>query len=421
MSPALDVWWDGVVVGQLTQDRHGELGFVYSSDWLQRDDAPALSASLPKRPEPYSRRECRPFFGGLLPEEGQRQAVARALGVSRGNDFALLDKLGGDVAGALQLLPPGELPRPAHSDHPPRLLDEAGLIDLLDALPARPLLAGEEGLRLSLAGSQTKVPVVLVDGEVALPAPGQATTHILKPSIPRFSGTTENEAFVMRLAAAAELAVASVEARSVRERTFLLVSRYDRATGSDGRVRRIHQEDFCQALAINPERKYAAEGGPTLTDCFALLRRVALRPAVDVLKLLDAAIFNLIVGNADAHGKNFSILYDEDEEGPRLAPLYDLLATVAYAELSPGMAMKIGRRATLGEMDGRAWAAFATDATLGLPLIRRRVFEISEAVKTHAAHVANGLMHAGLDEQFLARTAELMADRAARCARTVSR
>ena len=418
MSPALDIWWDGVIVGQLTQDRHGELGFVYSPNWLQREDAPALSASLPKRPEPYSRRECRPFFGGLLPEEGQRQAVASALGVSRGNDFALLDKLGGDVAGALQLLPPGEPPRPAHSDHSPRLPDEAGLIDLLDALPTRPLLAGEEGLRLSLAGSQTKVPVVLVDGNVALPSPGQPTTHILKPSIPRFPGTTENEAFVMRLAAAAGLAVAPVEPRSVPHRTFLLVSRYDRATGSDGRVHRIHQEDFCQALAINPERKYAAEGGPTLKDCFALLRRVALRPAVDILKLLDAVIFNLIVGNADAHGKNISILYDED--GPRLAPLYDLLATVAYPELSPGMAMKVGRRSTLGEMDGRAWAAFAADATLGLPLIRRRVAEISEAVKTHATEVAKGLMQPGLDEQVLVRTAEQVADRAARCGRTVS-
>lgn len=418
MSSTLDVWWGGMVVGQLSQDRHGELGFVYSPDWLQRDDAPALSASLPKRPEPYSRRECRPFFGGLLPEEGQRQAVAKALGVSRGNDFALLDKLGGDVAGALQLLPPGEPPRPDDPDHPPKLLDEAGLMDLLDALPTRPLLAGEEGLRLSLAGSQTKVPVVLVDGQVALPAPGQPTTHILKPSIPRFPGTTENEVFVMRLAAAAGLTVASVEPRSLRDHTFLLVSRYDRATDPNGRVRRIHQEDFCQALAINPERKYSAEGGPTLKDCFALLRRVALRPAVDVLKLLDAVIFNLIVGNADAHGKNFSILYDE--AGPRLAPLYDLLATVAYPELSPGMAMKVGRRSTLGEMNGSAWAAFAADATLGLPLVRRRVAEISEAVNTRAAQVAKELIQPGLDEQVLARIAELVADRAARCARTVS-
>lgn len=413
MSPGLNIWWDGMVVGQLTQDRHGELGFVYSPDWLQREDAPALSASLPKRPQPYSRRECRPFFRGLLPEEGQRQAVARALGVSRENDFTLLDKLGGDVAGALQLLRPEELPRPADANHPPRLLDEAGLVDLLDALPTRPLLAGEEGLRLSLAGSQTKLPVVLVGGDVALPSQGQPTTHILKPSIPRFPGTTENEAFVMRLAAATGLAVAPVEPRSVRHRTFLLVSRYDRVNGGDGRVRRIHQEDFCQALAVNPEQKYAAEGGPTLKDCFVLLRRVARRPAVDVLKLLDAVIFNLIVGNADAHGKNFSILYDED--GPRLAPLYDLLATVAYPELSPGMAMKVGKRSTLGEMDSRAWAAFAADTTLGLPLIRRRIAEISEAVNTHAAKVVKELMQPGLDGQVLARTADRVVHRAAQC------
>jgi serine/threonine-protein kinase HipA len=91
---------------------------------------------------------------------------------------------------------------------------------------------------------------------------------------------------------------------------FLLVQRYERAGGDDGRVRRIHRDDFCQALAVAPETEYASEGGPTFKDCFALLRSVAARPAVDVLKLLDAVIFNGIAGNADAHGKNFSILHD---------------------------------------------------------------------------------------------------------------
>ena len=416
MSPALDVWWDRRLVGQLTQDRHGELGFVYSPDWLQREDAPPLSASLPKRTEPYTRRQCRPFFGGLLPEEGQRKAAAQALGVSSGNDFALLDKLGGDVAGALQLLPPGEPPQGPHSAQP-KLLDEAGLIRVLDSLPIRPLLAGEEGLRLSLAGSQSKVPVVLVEGEVALPSAGQPTTHILKPAIARFPGTTENEAFVMRLAAAAGLDVAYVEPRVVRDRTFLLIARYDRSTDANGQVHRIHQEDFCQALGINPERKYAGEGGPTLKDGFALLRRVALRPAVEVLKLLDAAIFNLIVGNADAHGKNFSILYDEG--GPRLAPLYDLLATVAYPELSPRLAMKIGRRSTLAEMDARGWEAFASETTLGLPLVRRRVAEVSEIVEARAEGLAASLMQSGLDEHVLAHVAATVVSRAKQCALTV--
>jgi serine/threonine-protein kinase HipA len=416
---ALEVWWDGRVVGQLTQNQHGELGFAYSPGWLQNNDASPLSASLPKRVEPFSRRECRPFFGGLLPEESQRDAAAQALGVSRGNDFALLDRLGGDVAGALQLLPPGETPAAPDLDQRPIPLDDAGLIRVLDALPVRPLLAGEEGLRLSLAGAQSKVPVVLVDGAVALPAPGQPTTHILKPPMSRFSVTTENEAFVMRLAAAAGLDVAAVEPRIVRDRTFLLVQRYDRSRGEYGGVRRIHQEDFCQALGVPPETKYASEGGPTFKDCFELLRRVAARPAVDVLKLLDAVIFNLIVGNADAHGKNFSILYDRD--GPRLAPLYDLLATVAYPELSPKLAMRIGKRATLGEIDGKGWIAFAVDAGVGMPLIRRRVSEVSQTVMARANEVASELMRPGLDEAALSRFAAMAADRAAQCAVTIQR
>jgi len=417
MKRALDVWWDAALVGQLTQDAHGELGFVYSAGWLAREDAPALSASLPRRAEPFTRRECRPYFGGLLPEEGQRDAAAMALGVSRGNEFALLDRLGGDVAGAIELLPAGETPTAPITDHRPTPLDDEGLIRVLDALPSRPLLAGEDGLRLSLAGAQSKVPVVLVDGVVALPAPGQPTTHILKPPIARFSATTENEAFVMRLAAAVGLDVASVEARVVRDRTFLLVQRYDRSLDGAGAVRRVHQEDFCQALGVPPETKYASEGGPTFNDCFGLVRRAAARPAVDLLKLLDAAIFNLIAGNADAHGKNFSLLYEP--QGARIAPLYDLLATVVYPDLSPKLAMKIGKRATLAEMDAKDWATFAADAGLGLPLVRRRILELSAAVAARARGVASALMQPGLDEAALSRFASLARDRAERCAGTI--
>jgi len=216
----------------------------------------------------------------------------------------------------------------------------------------------------------------------------------------------------MRLAAAVGLDVAPVEPRIVRDLRFLLVQRYDRALGQDGFVRRIHQEDFCQALGVPPETKYASEGGPTFKDCFAVLRRVAARPAVDVLKLLDAVIFNVIVGNADAHGKNFSILYDA--EGPRLAPLYDLLATVAYPELSPSFAMRIGNRATLAELDAAAWAAFAADAGLGLPLVRRRVAEISKAVIARTHEVAAGLARPGLDRTAIESLAERVRDRAER-------
>ena len=362
MTRTLSVWWDGVVVGTLQVNQHGQMRFTYAADWLADASRPAISISLPKQEQPFTQRQCRPFFAGLLPEEAQRQVIAGALGISQGNDFAFLEALGGDVAGALSLWPEGEVPPAPEPPGTPRPLSDGELVDVLDTLPKRPLLAGREGLRLSLAGAQTKLPVVLVDDRVALPAPGQPTTHILKPAIERFPHTTENEALVMMLAAAVGLPVAPVTARSLQGRSYLLVSRYDRRFDANGQAYRLHQEDFCQALGIVPERKYATEGGPTFKSGFDLLRRATTRPAGAVLAFLDAAVFNLIVGNADAHGKNFSLLYHTS--GVSLAPFYDLLSTVAYTDLSPNLAMRIAKRATIEEIGPSTWTAFADDIGL---------------------------------------------------------
>lgn len=407
-AKTLNVWWDGSFVGQFTQGTATLVSPILNLGLMTRK----RFRSLPKRPEQFSRRECRPFFGGLLPEESQRQVAAQALGVSPANDFALLDRLGGDVAGALQLLPENQKPIEIAplAKRLPTPLDDAGIVRVLDALPMRPLLAGEEGLSLSLAGAQSKVPIVLIGEQIALPLPGQATTHILKPPIARFVGTTENEAFVMRLAATIGLDVAPVEPRSVEGRSFLLVERYDRARDGRGVVHRIHQEDFCQALGVPPETKYASEGGPTFKDCFELLRRVSPRPATDVLKLLDAAIFNLVVGNADAHGKNFSILYDD--QGPRMASLYDLLSTIAYPDLSPKMAMRIGKRATLAEMDAVGWQTFAKEAGVGLPLVRRRITDLVDSTAEAVARVVEDISDLCIDSARINHFADLIAGRA---------
>ncbi len=412
MRAALSVWWDGKRVGTLRLDDHGDMSFAYAPDWLSDPAAAPLSTSLPKQAETFRRRSCRPFFGGLLPEEGQREAVARALGISSNNDFALLSALGGDVAGALTLWPEGEPPPEIPASETTAPLDDDALIALLDELPKRPLLAGRHGLRLSLAGAQSKLPVVLVDGAIALPGPGQPTTHILKPPIERFSATTENEAFAMTLAAEVGLSVARVQPRVMAGRRFLLIERYDRAKNAACGIVRLHQEDFCQALGMPPERKYAAERGPTFKTGFELLRRIATRPAVEVLKLLDAAIFNLIVGNADAHGKNYSLLYGAD--GVTLAPLYDLLSTVAYPQLSPKLAMKIARCATLEEIDASTWSGFAADAGLAAPFVRKRVRELAAAVAESASNVAARVTMSGLSEADLVRFATLVAARAGR-------
>jgi len=371
---------------------------------------------LPKQEQPFKQRQCRPFFAGLLPEESQRDVIAGALGISKGNDFAFLEALGGDVAGALSLWPQGEAPPEPKPAGTPRPLSDDELIEVLDALPTRPLLAGREGLRLSLAGAQTKLPVVLVDDHVALPAPGQPTTHILKPAITRFPHTTENEALVMMLAAAVGLPVAPVAARTIGGRSYLLVARYDRQFDASGQAHRLHQEDLCQALGIAPEQKYAAEGGPTFKTGFDLLRRATTIPAVAVLAFLDAAIFNLIVGNADAHGKNFSLLYRA--AGVTLAPFYDLLATIVYPNLSPNLAMKIAKRATLEDISSTTWPAFADDIGLAASFLRRRVNELSDAVVAQVTPLTESPALAAMDTAVLKEYAALIAARAERLART---
>lgn len=415
MKRVLSVFWADAHVGQLWIDEHGDMRFRYTNDWVGDERRPAISMSLPKREKAYDRRATRPFFAGLLPEENQRAAAARAIGVSSGNDFALLEELGGDVAGALTMLPDGETPPVYSSDWAARSLDEHELARLLDILPQRPLLIGEDGIRMSLAGAQPKLPVVMAGDRIALPAPGQPTTHILKPEMERFPDTAVNEAFAMRAAGMAGLGAASVELRRVGGRTVLLVERYDRRL-VDGHVERLHQEDFCQALGIAPERKYAAEGGPNFAQCAMLVRQATISPAIDVLRLFDAAVFNLVIGNADAHGKNFSLLYHPD--GTRLAPLYDLMATALYAEVSTRMAMPIGRASNFDAFDTKTWIRFAETMGMSAAFVRRRVIDVSRQVDGVLLRAASDLRDEGFGCETLDRLVELVALRVQRVIET---
>ena len=184
---SLDVWLLGELVGRLDQTS-GRLTFTYDAGWLSRPDAVPLSASLPRQEKPFDDRAARPFFAGLLPEQDRRDQVARAIGVSGRNDFALLDALGGECAGAVTFTHPGDKPIEQATDLDYRVLDDHELATIIDKLPERPLLAGEEGIRLSLAGAQDKLPVLVVDGRIALPLHGAPSSHILKPAIRRVAG-----------------------------------------------------------------------------------------------------------------------------------------------------------------------------------------------------------------------------------------
>jgi serine/threonine-protein kinase HipA len=157
MKRTLDVYLHQRLIGQLIQDEHGQMMFDYAGSWLKNPDAVPLSHSLPLRKERFTRNECRGFFGGVLPEESQREIIAKNLGISAKNDFAMLEQIGGECAGAVTFIRAGQTFPPRHDRYRPLTGHE--LAGILKQLPRRPLLAGEEGIRLSLAGAQDKIAV----------------------------------------------------------------------------------------------------------------------------------------------------------------------------------------------------------------------------------------------------------------------
>ena len=385
MARTLDVYLHNELAGHLVQDDGGQMVFDYAESWLQKPGATPLSQSLPLRKERFKRNECRGFFAGILPEESKREIIARNLGISARNDYAMLEQIGGECAGAVTFIPAGEtLPERNYGYRP---LSSQELAAILKELPKRPLLAGEDGIRLSLAGAQDKVAVRIEGNEISLPLGGAPSTHILKPAVERFGGVVFNEAFCMKLAAVAGLPAAKVETRIVDDIEYLLVERYDRIhqTNAEGATTldRLHQEDFCQAQGIVSEMKYQKEGGPSLKQCFALLRDVSSAPVIDLSRLLDAVIYNYLVGNNDAHGKNFSLLYHgvgTANQEIRLAPLYDIVSTTYYPELSKDMAMKIGGEYSSDKVRPKDFEQLAEEAGLAKPIVKNRVPELAETV-----------------------------------------
>lgn len=371
-------------VGSLKQDDSGLLQFSYDQTWLEKPNAMPLSRSLPLQSGVFPGKKARPFFAGILPEEGPREKIAEILGISRTNDFAMLEKIGGECAGAVSLLPEGVAPTDPKSARY-RELTELELQQLITELPDRPLMAGAEGLRLSLAGAQDKLPVIVHPNWICLPLGDTPSTHILKPEPDRFAGLAANEIFCMTLAQAVGLNAPDTEYRPVREKPCLLVQRYDRTTAEAGHTTRLHQEDFCQALGFPPERKYQAEGGPTIGECISLLRDWSTAPVLDIPSFINSLIFNVLIGNADAHGKNYALLYSGGER--RLSPCYDLVCTLAWPHLSRNLAMKIGGCASVNAFTIGDWKKMANKAGLGWPMLRERMAESCHSVLSKLGEV----------------------------------
>ena len=381
----LGVYFEGRPVGTVGVDGSGRFNFEYASSWASDTKAFAISRSLPLGGSEGQSDVGHSFFSNLLPEGSVREQVARHLGVSPGNDFALLDALGGECAGALVISrSPSVSKTPSY-----RPLNEKQIANRASRGLAFAETSGTDGIRLSLAGAQDKLPVKVDGVTLLLPEGNSPSTHILKFANPNYSGFPENELFVTRLAGLAALPTVTAELRTIRKSRHLLVKRYDRLVEGDGKIHRLHQEDFCQALGVAPARKYEQEGGPRFDQCFALVEDASVEPALDTRSLLRWLVFNLIVGNADGHAKNLSLLFGPD--GTRLASFYDLLCTAIYPTVATRLAMSVHGNGDPGEIRGKDWRALATAIKVGGRFLEDVVLELVEELPPKARQLSRDL------------------------------
>lgn len=379
----LHVYMNAYKAGLLVQDMTGQLSFTYDQSYLQHPGAIPLSFSLPLQEAKFNNSQCRGFFSGLLPESEVREVVAKNLGISAKSDFSMLREIGGECAGALSFIVPGQ-EQTVHA-HDNKHLTDSEFAGILRSLPQRPLLAGVKDIRLSLAGAQEKLAIIYDDSGIALPLGSAISTHIVKPDLVKFPDIIYNEELCMQLAQLIGLQTADAQIKFANTTPYLLIKRYDRMQSghTDKPIERIHQEDFCQALGIISDRKYQREGGPSLANCFNLIRETSVVPSTDLLQMLNAVLFNFLIGNNDAHGKNFSFLYVMNDDGGfsmRLAPFYDLISTSYYPELSPLMAMEMGDKYISAEVKLKHFENMAQQCGLSNAMLLRQLRVIIQRI-----------------------------------------
>lgn len=381
----LGVWMDGILVAEMSARKPRDIRCRYTADALARWERgiPLMSCSLPLG---AGRPNASAFAAGLLPEGRHRLAMAANAGVASHDTFGLLARYGRDVAGALVIgrESPAERPGGVEAYTPSQLDDEVA------GLPERPLALHDDS-ELSLAGLQDKLLLVrLADGGWGRPVHGAPSTHILKRDDGRYPGLIEAEAACLHLARAVGLTTVECELADIGGARCLIVSRYDRRTISGGGVERLHQEDACQALGRDPEAalgrgKYESAGGPTLVEIADILDRWSSDPAAEVRRLLAVATFQVAIGNADAHGKNVSLLHPTPGV-VALAPLYDTVPTALWPNLRSAAAMAVNgvsamERITIDDLvaEGSRWGL---PASTGRGVVADTLGRIRGAVDT---------------------------------------
>lgn len=372
MKDHLSVYLFSKFAGTLEHE-NGVLSFAYDKEYLKDPKSKPLSYLIPLSCEVFHNDKLIPFISNLLPDESVRAKIARILGISFDNTFALIKELGGDCAGAISF-EQGEKNLPTPQIY--KELSDNEAYEILANLSNNPLNLGFEGYRISGSGAQNKLVAKVENSKVFLPLKGTPSTHIIKPEIEGFLDSVLNEYFCMQLSSECDLNTAKSSILKLKDTLFYVTTRYDRVV-ENAEVKRLHQEDFCQLLGVDPSVKYESEGGPNLNQCFKLLRELELT-AADIIQFLDKVIFNFIIGNGDAHAKNFSILYTND--GPRLAPSYDLLATVVYKQIKPRMAMKISNHKDFKFLTAKHFFYLAEEVQLSKRLVKAELTKVASKV-----------------------------------------
>ena len=386
---SLDVYLLGRKVGCIDYSSHrNDMRFTYDAEYLASEDALPLSYALPLRSEPFDSERTTIFFENLLPPDQVRRKLGPILHLSRHNVFGFLEALGGDCAGAISLWPHGETP--LSGKERVKRLDEDDAAEILGSLKKRPLYVnGIDGYRISGSGAQNKLIARIVNGHIELPLFGAPSTHIIKPAIQDYEDSVYNEYFSMRLAERLGLATAKCGLMRVKGRICYWTERFDREI-VDGHVRRLHQEDFCQICGISGELKYESEGGPSFAQCMAVMKEMKISLA-DRLSFIDRMIFNYLIGNADAHGKNSSVLYYGKGQR-RLAPIYDVMSTAIYGNLSRVNAMSIGGARKFADVKRERFGTMAQEAgmrpQLAIDRLNRLVARIGSVAHTLSGELA---------------------------------
>jgi serine/threonine-protein kinase HipA len=428
MNRELRVLIDGQVAGTLEQLANGRLRFDYDVTYQRRQDPTPISLSMPVQVRSHGHTTVAPWLWGLLPDNVDvLRRWAREFHVSDVSPFALLSTpVGEDCAGGVQFVSPTRLDALLTDPGDVAWLTEADVAARLHQLRADPTAWRGDGTtseprfvgQFSLAGRQTKTALLLENGRCGVPSGRIPTTHILKPPIADFRDQELNEHLCLNAASRAGLAAAETRVLTFGSESAVVITRYDRRLDG-GRFVRIHQEDMCQALGVPPERKYQVDGGPGPAEIGRLIR-AAMPDAIaeaDIWRFVDGLAWNWIVGGTDAHAKNYSLLLAGRQV--RLAPLYDITSILPYEnERHARLAMKIGDGYELVS-HGNPWTV--TSARLGLDSDRvsTRVAELCARAPVAFEEAVGAPEVAALNRPAASRLADLVAKRAARCAKLV--